>query len=181
MNCSLATLCTLAPSLLCAALAPSLVPAQAGRPLRAHLPALSSDQSDYEPGWFVRNCRTGNLCFDADCSSTGPTGACCLADGSCVEIKAVDCAAMGGFYNGNGSRCMDVDCPQPTGSCCLVDGSCIEDVTEDECTTAGGTYNGDGSLCVDVNCPPAAGACCLADGSCVQDRQDVGIGIGGSA
>lgn len=39
-----------------------------------------------------------------------PTGACCLADGSCVEVTEDDCAAQGGTYNGDLSLCANVTC-----------------------------------------------------------------------
>jgi hypothetical protein len=42
-----------------------------------------------------------------------PTGACCLADGSCVEVTEEDCGSLGGTYNGDGSFCANVSCPQP--------------------------------------------------------------------
>ncbi|NOT32146.1 MAG: hypothetical protein HOP15_16990 [Planctomycetes bacterium] len=41
-----------------------------------------------------------------------PTGACCLADGSCVEVSEDDCATQGGTYNGDLSLCADVTCIQ---------------------------------------------------------------------
>jgi hypothetical protein len=107
---------------------------------------------------------------DTDCGTPPPTGACCLADGTCVEVSAAECTSQGGTYKGDGTLCANVSCPQPTGACCLVDGSCSE-VTEDACILAGGTYQGDGTLCVNVSCPPASGACCLADGSCVQTTE----------
>lgn len=42
-----------------------------------------------------------------------PTGSCCLADGSCVEVSGDDCAALGGTYGGDNSLCVDANCPQP--------------------------------------------------------------------
>jgi hypothetical protein len=42
-----------------------------------------------------------------------PVGSCCLADGSCVEESAVDCAADGGTYGGDNTLCVNADCPQP--------------------------------------------------------------------
>lgn len=98
---------------------------------------------------FDANCnRTGT---DEDCEAPPATGACCLADGSCVEVTADECDAQGGTYNGDNSLCSGVTCLQPRGACCLVDGSCVE-VTEEECLAMGGLYNGDSSLCVDIDC-----------------------------
>jgi hypothetical protein len=39
-----------------------------------------------------------------------PTGACCLSDGSCVEVTADECAAAGGTFNGEGTLCVDANC-----------------------------------------------------------------------
>jgi hypothetical protein len=126
---------------------------------------------------FNGSCvKTGD---DTSCTSTTPTGSCCLPDGSCVQVTASDCAAQGGTYGGDGTLCANASCPQPTGACCLIDGTCME-VTEDVCTRAGGTYSGDGTLCVNANCPQASGACCLADGSCVQTTESDCLSQGGS-
>jgi hypothetical protein len=53
-----------------------------------------------------------------------PTGACCLADGSCDEADFLDCGDAGGLYQGNGTTCVPNPCPQPTGACCYPDGTC---------------------------------------------------------
>jgi hypothetical protein len=100
-----------------------------------------------------------------------PTGACCLADGSCVESTADDCAASSGVYQGNFTTCASVSCPQPTGACCLPDGSCVVS-TADDCAAAGGSYEGDDVACASVECPQPTGACCLVDGSCVESTAD---------
>ncbi len=114
---------------------------------------------------FNGSCvKTGD---DADCNASIPTGACCLADGSCVVVTTADCTTMGGTYNGDSSLCGSVNCPQPVGACCLVDGSCVE-VTAADCQTQGGTYQGNASTCASANCPTTSGACCMTDGSCVQ-------------
>ncbi len=39
-------------------------------------------------------------------------GACCLRDGSCEEVEAIECIEyMGGFYRGMGMTCSDIDPP----------------------------------------------------------------------
>ena len=98
------------------------------------------------------------------------TGACCLADGSCVEDTEAACAAAGGTYQGDDVLCIDVTCPIITGACCLPDGSCVEE-TEGDCAAGGGTYQGDDVLCIDVTCPQpeVIGACCLGNENCVDD------------
>lgn len=92
-----------------------------------------------------------------------PPGACCLVDGSCVEVTEEECDAMGGMFNGDGVTCMQVTCVQPDGACCLADGSCVE-LTEEECDDMGGMYNGDFSLCVDVTCEQPCHVLTLDDG-----------------
>ncbi len=80
-----------------------------------------------------------------------PTGACCLADGSCVEVTEEDCDALNGDFGGDNTLCANASCPQPPGACCLLDGSCAE-ITEEDCDALGGTYNGDFSLCANTSC-----------------------------
>ncbi|XHC25814.1 MAG: hypothetical protein ACFHWZ_02360 [Phycisphaerales bacterium] len=48
------------------------------------------------------------------CDQMGPsTGACCLNDGSCVELSQATCDAVGGTYQGDDSLCADASCPAP--------------------------------------------------------------------
>ena len=42
-----------------------------------------------------------------------PDGACCLEDGSCVEVPEEECAELNGTFNGEGTSCFSVFCPQP--------------------------------------------------------------------
>ena len=39
-------------------------------------------------------------------------GACCMSDGSCMDLNAADCAAAGGAYDGS-NTCASASCPQP--------------------------------------------------------------------
>jgi spore coat protein A len=87
-----------------------------------------------------------------DYTAGAPTGACCLLDGSCTETDSATCSNLNGTYNGDGTECASVSCPQPTGACCLPDGSCVVD-EEGDCLAAGGTYHGDFTTCGDVECP----------------------------
>ena len=51
-----------------------------------------------------------------DCEAP-PTGACCLTDGSCADgLSVADCDVVGGTYEGDGSDCAGVSCPQPLGN-----------------------------------------------------------------
>lgn len=41
-----------------------------------------------------------------------PSGACCLGDGTCQEVATdVDCASLGGLWNGYDSTCAETTCP----------------------------------------------------------------------
>ena len=94
-------------------------------------------------------------------------GACCLIDGTCVDVLSEDeCRNLAGTYNGDGSSCVGGECNgSPIGACCLIDGSCAHK-TLASCTNVGGEYGGDGSDCAETICEqPATGACCI-DGTC---------------
>lgn len=78
-----------------------------------------------------------------------PEGACCLPDGSCIEVVEADCLAQGGVFSAPGVACVEVSCPQPTGACCLPDGTCVE-VTEEDCGSLGGIFSGDFTTCASV-------------------------------
>ncbi|MCE2880749.1 MAG: multicopper oxidase domain-containing protein [Planctomycetaceae bacterium] len=40
-----------------------------------------------------------------------PTGACCLSNGSCLEVSEQACVGLGGSYRGDGTLCADASCP----------------------------------------------------------------------
>ena len=82
------------------------------------------------------------------------TGACCFTNGNCVVTTHIECDALGGSYQGDGTSCTLNPCPQPPkiGACCLDDGTCLE-VTALECSAMGGTYQGDGIACRPDLCP----------------------------
>jgi len=79
------------------------------------------------------------------------TGACCLTNGTCNELTAVDCAAAGGVYHGDGSVCSPNPCAVPTGACCHSDGTCTAE-TAAQCALLNGTYQGDGASCAPNPC-----------------------------
>ena len=85
--------------------------------------------------------------WNADCT---PTGACCMSDGSCVEVSQANCD---GDYAGDNVTCASANCPSP-GACCYEDGSCDERMPDD-CATVGGAYQGAGSDCSTTDCPVA--------------------------
>jgi len=91
-------------------------------------------------------------------------GACCLADGSCLDLPSEAlCDILDGMYEGDATTCATVTCV-PFGACCAPDLFCVI-ATAIECGISGGSYQGDGTACAPGICP-VAGACCLPDGSC---------------
>lgn len=100
-------------------------------------------------------------------SCTPGVGACCLPDGSCIQDAAGSCAAAGGIFQGEGTNCGGVTCPEFTQACCFAaTGGCL-DLTPLNCTNAGGVPGGPGTVCGSFTCFPQ-GACCLPDGSCAE-------------
>ena len=97
-------------------------------------------------------CRPGgvNNIHNAAYQQIEETGACCLTlTGGCADfITSNNCEIIQGIWQGEGTRCVNVDCPPPvaTGACCLPDDSCIVE-TEVFCTEAGGVYQGDFTPC----------------------------------
>lgn len=73
-------------------------------------------------------------CDDPDCDgSAACTGACCAPDGTCADgDDETDCVNSGGQYQGDGTNCGSVSCPQPAGACCLTNLSCLS-LTETDC------------------------------------------------
>ena len=97
--------------------------------------------------------------YTIDVESVLPTGACCLADGTCQVLSRQDCVVASGTYQGDGSTCTPDLCPQPTRACCQADGSCAI-TTQALCT---GIWHADWTSCDPNPCPPPTGACCQAD------------------
>lgn len=85
------------------------------------------------------------------CAGLG-LGACCLPDGSCLDIDTASCTALGGVFSGKGSSCGTTTCAQPpTGACCLTSGCMI--TNQFFCAANGGTFQGVGTGC--GGCAPA--------------------------
>ena len=102
--------------------------------------------------------------------STGPTGACCFADGSCRLVTQDACTGAGGTYQGDNTVCQPNPCPPapPDGACCFVTGDCFVLPTE-ACAEANGSYHGDDTTCNPNPCPqppPLTGACCFRNANC---------------
>jgi subtilisin-like proprotein convertase family protein len=95
-------------------------------------------------------------------------GACCLANGSCVQATAGNCALQSGTFRGAGVTCANANCPQPsTGACCLPNGTCSL-LSQSACNTQAGVYRGDGSVCSVTSCatyyPYAGFSVAIVDG-----------------
>lgn len=129
------------------------------------------------------------LDFDADLNQFqprtpgSPNGACPLS-GACCDLGVCStgftqthCLFEGGEYQGDGSDCGSVQCPQPTGACCIA-GNCTDNVTVGTCTGSGGIYQGDGVDCGSLTCPAPTGACCTA-GLCTEDETQSDCTSGG--
>lgn len=82
-----------------------------------------------------------------------PTGgACCMSSGACMDGQVASaCTSAGGTFQGAGTECSGVSCPQPTpGACCAFDGSCSL-TTQAGCT---GFWQGVNTTCGQVACTP---------------------------
>ncbi|MHC1707083.1 MAG: GEVED domain-containing protein [Bacteroidales bacterium] len=77
--------------------------------------------------------------------------ACCLPDGSCMDLPFNQCLQMGGMPMGDGTTCAVVSCPLPPEACCWPDGTCSM-LPPGICAGEGGTPQGFGSLCENNPC-----------------------------
>jgi len=108
----------------------------------------------------ITSCPTGTAMFYPcqDCADI-PCGteACCLCDGTCVDLPPQDCTAAGGTPQGPGSICATITCPR-RGACCIGT-VCIDNLTAQQCQQQGGVFH----VCQNCNqvvCVPV-GACCF--------------------
>ena len=70
---------------------------------------LTADECAAAPGDYQGD---GSFCDPDPCPQ--PIGACCLTDGSCIEVVEDECTAAGGSFFGPGSVCDPSPCPTPT-------------------------------------------------------------------
>jgi hypothetical protein len=106
-----------------------------------------------ENGTIVHECQASlDLAFVIT-GEAEPPEACCLPDGSCLDLPPSQCLAQQGVPQGPGSKCTVAE------ACCLSDGSCamLDPLC---CDQQGGTPQGTGSQCTQTQ------ACCFPDGSC---------------
>ncbi len=114
------------------------------------LPAADCTAAGGQPG------PPGELCAGYTCF---PIGAACLPDGSCIDGISPDTAtSLGGIFAGDGTSCVDQDCPQPLGACCFATSFCL-DLSQSECEQAGSSWGGVESNCVDLDGDSSANEC----------------------
>ena len=49
-----------------------------------------------------------------------PTGACCLGDGTCIDLSDAGCSEMGGLYDGDDTTCNSTTCPGAGDECSVA-------------------------------------------------------------
>ena len=111
-------------------------------------------------------------------------GACCLPDGSCVQLLPGDCAAAQGFYVGGGIPCSGQDC-QPNGvddTCDIAMGTsqdCQPNGVPDECDIAQGTSQDCQPNGVPDECDLASGTSSDCQPNGIPDECDIAAGTSG--
>jgi len=107
----------------------------------------------------------GDLIFTVDCTLNPDIceeGACCvdsISGYTCQDnLSATQCSSLSGLFQGIGSACADVTCPEHP--CCLGP-TCSEGYSPLECSNVGGTYKPADANCSTVVCTPT-GACCFS-------------------
>ncbi len=112
------------------------------------------------------------------------TTACCLPDGTCLDLTPTSCQTAGGSPSGPMSSCNSVSCEvlEPVGACCDAATGACRDLSELDYILAGGVFSGPGTGCggLGILCStPVAAACCLPDGSCVDTLPAICTSLGG--
>ncbi len=138
---------------------------------------IVSRRSDcvYDPLGFPSAAYRGDrTTCPADCNPMGTTyNACCLPDGTCVNMTSSQCTAgwMAGVFNA-GQKCEDSApgnlCAASLERCCFTDGTC-KLLTNTGCTALGGDSSSTETTCPANICSGSipTGACCQpAEGAC---------------
>lgn len=110
--------------------------------------------------WVMRATYTPLVC---------PTvvGACCLPSGTCQILESVECANLGGMFQGEGLTCVGINCPEPMGACCTGAPGACSDLTLAQCDAIDGFWNAE-TNCDSNICATGEGACCIeSTGECV--------------
>ena len=143
---------------------------------------------DWESG---KNCNSASGAF-RDCPP--PPGACCLPDGTCVQLGEVECASRHtpgttGKWFANTACGAIPSCVAvviPVGACCIADainGGQLCRVTDaTDCASLSGSYQGNdtncNSNCLRGACTQPTGGCCTG-GSCVEAQSQCSCETGG--
>jgi hypothetical protein len=121
------------------------------------------------PLWWPTPESSWDAAFELTTRIVTPPEACCLPDGSCVDVTPDVCHQMSGASQGPGTACSGVTiaCCLPDGSCSDTDPLCCDDLGGQPspwgATQCLGDNNGTG---IDDACEPPTEACCLPDRSC---------------
>ena len=104
--------------------------------------------------------------------------ACCLPDGSCIDLPPNECLFQGGTPLGPDTACADpdIDC-ELAQACCFEDGSCF-DLPPAECKVFGGVPQGVGTTCIETECPGPPQICPNNCDLCSQTVTFIFSGIG---
>lgn len=70
----------------------------------------------------------------------------------CTVLTQPQCLALGGLYLGDGTNCIDNQCPAGANGACCTPTGCVDGYLASECQTAGGIFFGLGTTCANVNC-----------------------------
>lgn len=135
-----------------------------------------TQQGCNHPTWQGTFLGVGTPCTSATCAESAP-GACCVSE-SCLSNRTnLQCAALGGTFQGPGSSCSPITC-EPIGACCEPDGDCLVQPRL-TCLAGGNTFQGANTTCVVNNCPQPQYACCRTGAPCVLATTAQCSGMGG--
>ena len=154
----------------------------------ANCVSMTECECSRNQGQWYSNCNSPVPCEGSQC----PRGACCDADGifdQCVEFDEQGCMLSNGEYQGDGTKCAEVNCQNTDlelGACCFQSsGVCPPAIprcdmrTREQCEGSGaGIWMGPQSNCFTGPCC-WMGACCLGGGECRILTEEACEGLGG--
>lgn len=103
---------------------------------------------DIQGWWFSLQGFMDHVCIP----ETGEENeACCLNDGTCIDLPPSACHGRGGVPQGANTNCYPGICPPVPQACCFPDGRC-ENLLDYICRRQGGIPQGLGSNCDSMDC-----------------------------
>ncbi len=136
--------------------------------------------------FFPRTAYRGDTmgCPSPNCGSIDSYRACCLPDGTCINVpranpeRCTDDPGVNGVYH-DGARCENLSGGCPVEACCLPNGGCTP-LTDVGCASRGGSSPaGNPTSCGVSTC--STGACCFTeDGVCTIKTADACASAGGT-